>query len=159
MGVVTLSESFGAQVDGGRYAAMVDAVTHELAPVGRDWPDFAPGGGLRIQMLGTSGTVTTLAALHLGLRRYDRRKVDGLLLGFDAIERVAVELRTLDDRDRALHPCIGAGRADLVVAGCAILDAVHRRWPVDRLRVADRGVREGILNALIGRDLSQALLA
>jgi len=108
-------------------------------------------------MLGTSGTVTTLAAVHLGLRRYDRRKVDGLSLPFEVIQSVSRMLRGLDDAGRAAHPCIGLDRADLVVAGCAILDAVHRFWPVERLRVADRGLREGILNALMGQSLGQAL--
>ena len=67
-------------------------------------------------------------------------------------------LRELDDAGRAAHPCIGHDRADLVVAGCAILEAVHRCWPVERLQVADRGLREGILNALLGHSLGQALL-
>src|SRR5262245_59818741 len=108
-------------------------------------------------MLGTSGTVTTLAALHLGLRRYDRRKVDGLSLPFSAIDIVARSLRSLDNAARASHPCIGGGRADLVVAGCAILEAVDRRWPVEDLRVADRGLREGILGTFPGRSLRQVL--
>ena len=107
--------------------------------------------------IGTSGTVTTLAAVHLGLRRYDRRKVDGLSLPFEVIQSVSRMLRGLDDAGRAAHPCIGLDRADLVVAGCAILDAVHRCWPVERLQVADRGLREGILNALMGQSLGLAL--
>jgi exopolyphosphatase/guanosine-5'-triphosphate,3'-diphosphate pyrophosphatase len=74
------------------------------------------------------------------------------------IRAVSRELRELDNAQRAAHPCIGLDRADLVVAGCAILDAVHRSWPVERLQVADRGLREGILNALLGQSLRQALL-
>ncbi|MCB1832608.1 MAG: hypothetical protein KDH19_04070, partial [Geminicoccaceae bacterium] len=77
---------------------------------------------------------------------------------FSAIFEVTSGLRELDDSGRAAHPCIGTGRADLVVAGCAILDAIHSCWPVASLRVADRGVREGILNALMGLSLHQALL-
>lgn len=159
LGVVTLSEGFGGRTDPEAYALMVDHVharllaagpTRELAAVGR--------GSGRVQMLGTSGTVTTLAAIHLGLRRYERRRVDGITLSFAAVEAVAAGLRALSNEARAAHPCIGAGRADLVVAGCAILDAVHRLWPVERLRVADRGLREGILGELMGHSLRQALL-
>ena len=105
--------------------------------------------GPGLQMLGTSGTVTTLAAVHLGLRRYDRRKVDGISLPFTVIQSVSRRCAS-STMPAAAHPCIGHDRADLVVAGCAILDAVHRCWPVERLRVADRGLREGILNALLG---------
>jgi exopolyphosphatase / guanosine-5'-triphosphate,3'-diphosphate pyrophosphatase len=159
MGVVTLSESFAGEMHPSIYEQMVANVEAYLGPAGRNWPDVTGEPDITFQMLGTSGTVTTLAALHLGLRRYDRRKVDGVSLPFSAIEQVAAELRQLDNSARASHPCIGMGRADLVVAGCAILDAVHRRWPVDRLRVADRGVREGILSALMGRSLREALLA
>jgi exopolyphosphatase/guanosine-5'-triphosphate,3'-diphosphate pyrophosphatase len=108
-------------------------------------------------MLGTSGTVTTLAAVLLDLPRYDRRMVDGLLVDPDAIVSVARQLRQMDNATRAAHPCIGAGRADLVVAGCAILEAVMRIWPVASLRVADRGLREGILHDLMGRTLERAL--
>jgi exopolyphosphatase/guanosine-5'-triphosphate,3'-diphosphate pyrophosphatase len=158
LGVVTLSESHAGAVVPEAYADMVTTVERLLASAGRDWPALTPELATRVQMLGTSGTVTTLAALHLGLRRYDRRKVDGIGLSFDDIETVARSLRELDNGSRAAHPCIGGGRADLVVAGCAILDAVHRRWPVSDLRVADRGVREGILSALIGRSLDEALL-
>lgn len=155
LGVVTLSETFGGELDGARYGRMVEHVAARLESVGL--PLGLPSASPRVQMLGTSGTVTTLAAVHLGLRRYDRRKVDGLTLPFSAIETVSRRLRALDNAARAAHPCIGNGRADLVVAGCAILDAVHRRWPVERLKVADRGVREGILNALMGNSLRQAL--
>ena len=158
LGVVTLSESHAGALVPSTYAQMVANVERLLARAGHGWPSLTPDLAARVQMLGTSGTVTTLAALHLGLRRYDRRKVDGICLSFDAIETVARGLRQLDDGGRALHPCIGGGRADLVVAGCAILDAVHRRWPVEALRVADRGVREGILSALIGRNLREVLL-
>ncbi|HET6469369.1 MAG TPA: Ppx/GppA phosphatase family protein [Geminicoccaceae bacterium] len=168
LGVVTLSESFararggpvrpGAETLSATYARMVALVAERLA-AGRAGRALACGGdGRRTQMLGTSGTVTTLAAVHLGLRRYDRRKVDGLTLPFSAIAAVALQLRELDDAGRAAHPCIGNGRADLVIAGCAILDAVHAVWPVERLRVADRGVREGILGGLMGQSLHMALV-
>jgi exopolyphosphatase/guanosine-5'-triphosphate,3'-diphosphate pyrophosphatase len=157
LGVVTLSESFGPEVDATAYARMVLMVAERLAEQ-RAGERLDSGFDLgRTQMLGTSGTVTTLAAVHLGLRRYDRRKVDGISLPFAAIAVVGRELRGLDNASRAAHPCIGNGRADLVVAGCAILDAVHAVWPVERLRVADRGVREGILGGLMGLSLRSAL--
>jgi exopolyphosphatase/guanosine-5'-triphosphate,3'-diphosphate pyrophosphatase len=108
------------------------------------------------QLLGTSGTVTTLAALHLGLTRYDRRRIDGQIIEVGAIGALSERLRAMTNAERAEHPCIGPGRADLVVAGCAILEAVLRSWPPDQLRVADRGLREGILQGLMGRTLEDA---
>ena len=157
VGVVTLSETFGEVTSLNDYRLMVDSVRQRLSERSLQKERPPPLNGGRVQMLGTSGTVTTLAAVHLGLRRYDRRKVDGIRLPFEAISEVAVQLRTLDNDARAAHPCIGSGRADLVIAGCAILDAVHECWPVPWLRVADRGVREGILNSLMGRTLVHAL--
>jgi exopolyphosphatase/guanosine-5'-triphosphate,3'-diphosphate pyrophosphatase len=100
-------------------------------------------------MLGTSGTVTTLAAVHLHLERYDRAAVDGAYLTFDDVAALSHALAGMEVRERAANPCIGRQRADLVVAGCAILEAICRTWPVGRLRVADRGLREGILLGLI----------
>ena len=158
IGVVTLSESYSERTKKAVYADMVGDVEHLLAKKRRSGAVPPRLNGARVQMLGTSGTVTTLAALHLGLERYDRRKVDGIRMPFSAISEVTSNLRRLDDERRAAHPCIGIGRADLVVAGCAILDAVHTSWPVGSLRVADRGVREGILNSLMGRSLKQAFL-
>jgi exopolyphosphatase/guanosine-5'-triphosphate,3'-diphosphate pyrophosphatase len=96
-------------------------------------------------MLGSSGTVTTLAGVHLELPRYDRSRVDGSALDFADIATVSRRLVSLSWAERAAHPCIGEERADLVLAGCAILDAICLAWPVGRLVVADRGVREGIL--------------
>ena len=158
-GVVTLSESFGRMVAGAPvYETMVNHVSDLLTHANASQQAPPRLNGTRVQMLGTSGTVTTLAALHLGLERYDRSKVDGVRMPFSAIFEVTSGLRELDDSGRAAHPCIGTGRADLVVAGCAILDAIHSCWPVASLRVADRGVREGILNALMGLSLHQALL-
>jgi exopolyphosphatase/guanosine-5'-triphosphate,3'-diphosphate pyrophosphatase len=99
-----------------------------------------------VQMLGTSGTVTTLAGIHLGLARYDRSMVDGTYLDFDTIRSISRGLADMTYEERCGYSCIGADRADLVVAGCAILEAICDLWPVGRLRVADRGVREGILD-------------
>jgi len=102
-----------------------------------------------VQMLGSSGTVTTLAGVQLGLARYDRTYVDGTYLAFADIDRVSRGLAAMTGPERAAQPCIGRERADLVVAGCAILAAICRTWPVGSLRVADRGVREGILFGLM----------
>lgn len=107
----------------------------------------------RVQMLGCSGTVTTLAGIHFGLPRYDRSRVDGSFLTREETRTVSARLLAMNDEERMEHPCIGRGRSDLVIAGCAILDAICTVWPVDRLRIADRGVREGILLGLMGAEL------
>ncbi len=152
-GVVTLAETHGGdRISAAVYEAMVESVRGLLAPfaaahgLGRE---VAEGG---VQMLGTSGTVTTIAAVFLDLPRYDRSRVDGLWLGSADIDAASERLRGLDYAARAAIPSVGPHRADLVVAGCAILDAIRRTWPVDRLRVADRGVREGMLLGMMGAD-------
>jgi exopolyphosphatase/guanosine-5'-triphosphate,3'-diphosphate pyrophosphatase len=96
-------------------------------------------------IVGTSGAITSLAGMHLGLERYDRSKVDGLWLNQDHVTTVVDRLLSLGKAGRELEPCIGRDRADLVLAGAAILEAVQRLWPCERLRVADRGLREGLL--------------
>ena len=149
-GVVTLAERFGSgRIEPEVYAAMLGHVREMLDPFEHEHRlsrAFATGP---VQMLGTSGTVTTVAGVHLDLPRYDRSKVDGLWLTADEIDRAARRLASMDYAERAAHPCIGRGRADLVVAGCAILQAILLTWPADRVRVADRGVREGMLRALV----------
>ncbi len=149
-GVVTLAERYGGiDVSADIYERMVGEVRSVLQR-------FDAEHGLRgvlardpVQMLGTSGTVTTLAGVHLGLPRYDRSQVDGLWLSFDHAFDAAERIRAMSYDARAANPCIGRERADLVVAGCAILAAICRTWPVGRLRVADRGVREGLLLAMM----------
>lgn len=153
LGVVTLAEEQGERLqraDG--YGAVVDVLVERLRPFDRQ-SGFGPlvAQGL-VQMLGTSGTVTTLAGVHLGLPRYDRALVDGLVMQFSEVEAISRRLVTADARERARHPCIGEVRADLVVAGCAILEAICRLWPADRLTVADRGVREGVLLSMMQAD-------
>ncbi len=117
----------------------------------RDALDAAFAGG-GFHMLGTSGTVTTLAGVHLDLPRYDRRRVDGLWMNRADVTATITHLASLDYAARVANPCIGAERADLVIAGCAILDAFRRRWPCERLRVADRGLREGMLVEMMSED-------
>ena len=103
-------------------------------------------------MLGTSGTVTTIAGIHLNLQRYDRSKVDGCWLSGEDVSAVNQRLLDMPYDARKECPCVGADRADLVLAGCAILEAVRLQWPCERLRVADRGLREGILTTLMRQD-------
>ena len=149
-GVVSLSERYGGDVlSRESYAAMIADVDRRLEPfcAKNDIAGSARSGEL--QMLGASGTVTTLTGVYLDLPRYDRSQVDGAYLGFKSIHQISDRLRGMCCAERATHPCIGADRADLVVAGCAILEAMCRRWPVGQLRVADRGLREGILLELI----------
>jgi exopolyphosphatase/guanosine-5'-triphosphate,3'-diphosphate pyrophosphatase len=149
-GVVTLSERHGGHhVTPAIFEDMVADVLEQLA-------DFEGRGRLadiwhpaRTHLLGTSGTVTTIAGVHLKLPRYDRRKVDGIWLTDGQIDSVIDMLVSMDYEARARNPCIGKERADLVLAGCAILQAIRLTWPSPRLRVADRGLREGILTELM----------
>jgi exopolyphosphatase/guanosine-5'-triphosphate,3'-diphosphate pyrophosphatase len=145
-GVVTLTDRFGgAEVSPATYRAMVAETAEALAPFERAHRILGHVRTGRVQMLGSSGTVTTLAGIHLALPRYTRALVDGSMLTFEQISVVSAHLAGLDLAGRAANPCIGRERADLVLSGCAILDAICATWPVGRLRVADRGVREGIL--------------
>ena len=151
-GVVTLADRYdGRDVNAATYAAMVAEMREALAPFDARFGISALIGEGKVQMLGSSGTVTMLTALHLNLPRYIRARVDGYSLDFPAIERATSRLAAMSHAERALHPCIGHERADLVLAGCAVLEAICRLWPVGRLAVADRGIREGILMNLVGK--------
>ncbi|MBT9287979.1 Ppx/GppA family phosphatase [Hyphomicrobiaceae bacterium 22] len=153
VGVVTLSERHGGVfVDETVFEAMVGHVDDLLETFDRDGELERALREGRFHMLGTSGTVTTLAGVHLGLKRYDRRRVDGTWLDDDDVSRMIDHLVGLSFDERVANPCIGSDRADLVLAGCAILEAIRRRWPCRRLRVADRGLREGILTELMAAD-------
>lgn len=146
IGVVTLAEAYGGHDIAVRtYEKMVDEVTAALLPFEAEHDLAGPVGRNQVQMLGTSGTVTTLAGVHKRLARYSRTRVDGAHLDFNTISALSRRIAGMSYDARAEHPCIGPERADMVVAGCAILDAICRIWPVGRLRVADRGLREGIL--------------
>ena len=105
-----------------------------------------------IRLLGTSGTVTTLASLHLELPQYDRRAVDGLIVPSQAMRDISTRLSRMSAADRQQLPCIGDDRASLVIAGCAILESILDIWPASQLGVADRGIREGILRSLMAAD-------
>ncbi len=149
-GVVTLAERYGGlDVSAATYAAMVDDVAALIAPFAREHG----GDGLRgVHLLGTSGTVTTIAGVHLNLQRYDRNRVDGCWMSAHSIDAVLEKLRAMTYDQRVASPCIGAERADLVLAGCAILEAIRRAFPCPRLRVADRGLREGMLVQMMRED-------
>ncbi len=151
-GVVTLSDRYGGrEVSGATYAAMVEEIHAALRAVEERHGirrSIAEGS---VQMLGSSGTVTTLAAVHLQLPHYSRSRVDGVTVSFENLDRASRLLAGQTHDERARHPCIGVERADLVLAGCAILEAICRLWPVGKLRVADRGIREGILSGLVRR--------
>lgn len=150
VGVVTLSERHGGQdVTPDVFAAMVDEVEGMLARF--DCPPIRSRGD-GFCLIGTSGTVTTLAGVHLNLPRYDRRQVDGLWLSDPDVSAMQAKLLSWNFAERATNACIGPDRADLVLAGCAILEAIRRRWPSDRMRVADRGLREGLLTDMMADD-------
>src|SRR5581483_9398790 len=106
----------------------------------------------RIHLLGTSGTVTTIAGVYLELKRYERRRVDGCWMNDDQVTLIMERLLASSYEDRVANACIGAERADLVLAGCAILEAIRRAFPCKRLRVADRGLREGMLVQMMRKD-------
>jgi len=161
-GVVSLTEHCGGTLGedatpamlAEHYATMRGLVTDSFADFAeRIAPWRARGGFEELRLLGTSGTVTTLASLHLELPQYDRRAVDGLIVPVEAMREISARLSGMGLDQRRLLPCIGRERADLVVAGCAILETILDLWPAERLGVADRGIREGILRSLMAADL------
>lgn len=150
IGVVTLAEAYGGdRYEDGVYERMIEDVAAWLRSYEREHGIAREVAAGRVQIIGTSGTVTTLAGVHLNLPRYIRDRVDGVFLNVADTLAIGQRLAAQGFEDRAAHPCIGRERADLVVAGCAILEAICRQWPVARMRVADRGVREGILFGLV----------
>lgn len=154
-GVVTLAERHGGiDVPQVIYKRMVMEVADSLTPflerLRGERDNHHP-----FHLLGTSGTVTTIAGVHLGLERYDRARVDGIWIEPADVRRVTRDLLEMDYARRAAHPCVGQERADLVLAGCAIFEAIADAWPADRLRVADRGLREGILMSLMQADAAR----
>ncbi len=152
LGVVTLSERIGADgISRALYEDIIGEVENALA-------DFnirnglANGGGGDVTLVGTSGTVTTLTSVHLGLQEYDRSLVDGAQVELAEIYKLAREVTFLDHASRVAIPCIGNERAGLVVPGCVIFEAIVSSWKTETLMVADRGIREGVLRNLMRRD-------
>ncbi|MBS0240950.1 MAG: Ppx/GppA family phosphatase [Proteobacteria bacterium] len=153
VGVVTLAERFGGRhVTADDFEAMVGHVLEMLEPFEGRFGFRKRIEGRPSHLLGTSGTVTTVAGIHLGLKRYDRSRVDGCWMKTDDARKVTERLISCSYEERMAEPCIGRDRADLVLAGCAILEAILRLWPCPSLRVADRGLREGILASLMAED-------
>jgi len=152
-GVVSLTESEGKEALEGpdrlkAYKRMRERARRAFANFATMLPEHRDG----IRLLGTSGTVTTLASVHLALPSYDRRAVDGLHVPTEAMQNISGMIAGMDYDERSALPCIGNERADLVVAGCAILEAIMEIWPAKNLGIADRGIREGILRSLMARD-------
>jgi exopolyphosphatase/guanosine-5'-triphosphate,3'-diphosphate pyrophosphatase len=151
VGVVTLAERHGGvNVTPEAFAGMVEEVAELLL----DFELIAAQAGRApyFHLLGTSGTVTTVGGIYLELPRYDRRRVDGLWMRDPEVSHVVDRLVEMPFDERAANPCIGRERADLVLAGCAILEAIRQAFPSPRLRIADRGLREGILMTMMRED-------
>jgi exopolyphosphatase/guanosine-5'-triphosphate,3'-diphosphate pyrophosphatase len=149
VGVVTLAERRGGvHVTAESYAAMIDEVAEMLAPFAKEHGNNIEG----MHLLGTSGTVTTIAGIYLNLPRYDRRQVDGVWMNDADVTRTVQRLLAMSYEERVNNTCIGTERGDLVLAGCAILDAIRNAFPCPRLRIADRGLREGMLVQMMRED-------
>lgn len=149
-GVVSLSERWdGRELDALTYERIVESIVAEVRAVGDTAGLKAVFERDEAHLLGTSGTVTSIAGVHLRLDRYRRDLVDGVWLSLDEARGVCERLLRMDFAERSAEPCIGSERADLVVCGCAILEALIREWPASRIRVADRGLREGMLADLM----------
>jgi exopolyphosphatase/guanosine-5'-triphosphate,3'-diphosphate pyrophosphatase len=151
IGVVTLAEHFpeGEVATEGWFRQMVDHVKARIEAFRRADPMKPVFEADRAHLIGTSGAITSLAGMHLNLPRYDRNRVDGIWMTRGECDAAAGRLLALNAAERAAQPCIGPDRADLVLAGAAILQAVQELWPCERVRVADRGLREGILLSLM----------
>lgn len=153
-GVVSLTESCARETESRQarldvYADMRARVAASIRPFADRLPDTVARGH---RLLGTSGTVTTLASLHLDLPAYDRKQIDGLIVPSESMRQISSMLARKSIEERVELPCIGRERADLVVAGCAILEEILDIWPAEQLGVADRGIREGILRSLMSVD-------
>lgn len=145
-GVVTVSEAFPAQdMTKLAYDTVIER-THKLLKEFDDKYNISEAvRNQEIQVIGTSGTVTVIGAVHLNLARYNRSAVDGISILKSDIDRVIAKIKNMGDEGRRKHPCIGVQKADLTIAGCAIIEAICSFWPIAEVTVADRGIREGIL--------------
>ena len=152
-GVVSLTEAEGRDFpDASARLAAYGRMRERVKNAFRRFAELLPKEKENIRLMGTSGTVTTLASVHLALPSYDRRAIDGLRVPTESMRAISSMMSRMSIEERAELPCIGIERADLVVAGCAILDAILDIWPAKTLGVADRGIREGILRSLMARD-------
>lgn len=152
-GVVSLRDEFGPEaLPTDIFKGLLKRIDDAIAPFdarNRISEAIAANG---VRMVGTSGTVTTLGAMYLELPRYKRNRVDGLEIRFDSIRQIGARLAGMSCDERIAHPCLGHGRGDLMLMGLAVLRAICERWPVGRLGIADRGIREGILAELMAAD-------
>ena len=152
-GVATLHQKYSdVEDDSARFALMSCYFEDQIVDFKPYLLDYSENRLEKLQIIGTSGTVTTLGAAHLGLRKYDRDKVDGLNLSSSDVDRVIKRFLALGPEGRQLEPGIGKDRADLIMSGSAIIQTLLRIWPTERMRVADRGLREGILYSLMIAD-------
>ncbi|MBC7158383.1 MAG: Ppx/GppA family phosphatase, partial [Rhodobacteraceae bacterium] len=150
LGVATLKDAYRDVDDDAARFALMSWFFEENLTAFSPYHDAPPREGF--QIIGTSGTVTTVAASFLGLRRYDRNKVDGLRMTSEQIDSVIRDYLSLGPSGRRSDPRIGRDRHSLIMSGAAILQALMRIWPTDRLTVADRGLREGLLYAQMAAD-------
>jgi exopolyphosphatase/guanosine-5'-triphosphate,3'-diphosphate pyrophosphatase len=150
LGVVNLAEEYGRDaLPPEAFEAIVERIDADLTPFENRHAIATEIADGNVHVLGTSGTVTSMGAIYLDLVRYDRARVDGLSIRYESIDAICRNLASLDFEALHNHPCIGPGRADLMVMGCAILTAICRRWPATQLTAADRGIREGLLMGMI----------
>ena len=151
-GVMNLTDKFGgANFVDLAFSDMVALLVEKLKPFDEANDITKTIGGGKVQLLSTSGTVTTLAAIHLGLPRYDRSRIDGIKLSISDIRATTQKLLAMRPSERFNHPCIGPDRADFIIPGCAIFEAISSMWPAGEITIADRGVREGIILSLINQ--------
>ncbi len=149
-GVMNMSEQFGGPAFTEMYfEEIVARIGSLLSPMERSNGIAQRMWKENVQMLSTSGTVTTLAAIHLDLPHYDRSKIDGIKLSISDIRGATQTLMRMSPSQRAAHPCIGSSRTDFILSGCAIFEAIARTFPIDKITIADRGVREGIIVSLM----------
>ncbi len=152
-GVVTISEAFPSKdLTDLAYNTIIERTHKILKEFDEKHGIFQAIQNQEIQVIGTSGTVTVLGAVHLNLTRYNRSAVDGISISKRDIDRAITKIKMLGDEGRKKHPCIGAQKADLTMAGCAIIEALCTFWPISEITVADRGIREGILLDLMHRN-------
>ena len=145
-GVVTISEAFaGHEMSAMEYASVYERTQNILAEFEERHQIFEAMQNQEIQVIGTSGTVTVLGAVHLKLPRYNRSAVDGISISAPDIEATISKIKSMGPEGRYKHPCIGQSKSDLTLAGCAIIEALTKFWPISEITIADRGIREGIL--------------
>ncbi len=155
-GVVTVSEAFpNHEMTDLAYNTIIDRTHKILAEFESKYHIREAIANQEIQVLGTSGTVTVLGAVHLNLPRYNRSAVDGLALSVQDVERTVAKIKRMGDEGRRKHACIGMQKADLTMAGCAIIEGILSFWPITEVTIADRGIREGILLDLMHADKQQ----